>query len=184
MADSIQSETWRDIPGYEGYYQASDLGGIKSLRRVIMRSNGSPQTIRERILKPAFDTFGYLHVVLNAPDKSIKTFRVHRLVMWAFNGPTPDGLEICHNDGEHTNNRLDNLRFDTHAANMADTVTHGVTEKFRTKECPQGHAYDEKNTGYSFRKSDGFWVKHCRACKRARWHAWEAATGGRRRKTA
>jgi hypothetical protein len=52
--------------------------------------------------------------------------RIHRLVLEAFVGPAPDGMEGCHNDGNPENNNLLNLRWDTHASNMADQLAHGT----------------------------------------------------------
>ena len=51
---------------------------------------------------------------------------VHRIVLAAFVGPCPDGMEGCHNDGNPANNRIENLRWDTHVSNMADKTTHGT----------------------------------------------------------
>lgn len=167
-------ELWKDIPGYEGFYQASTLGRVKSVERVIIRSNGCAQTVRERVLRPGTLDTGHLHLVLYAPDKSRKTLRVHQCVMWAFVGPTPTGLEICHNNGDCKDNRLSNLRFDTHANNMADTVKHGVSAARMTTECPSRHAYTSGNTGLYLRR-DGVNAKYCRQCKRDRWRAWESA---------
>ncbi|WP_084501480.1 NUMOD4 motif-containing HNH endonuclease [Nocardia xishanensis] len=164
----VDVERWSDIPGYEGYYQASDQGRIKSLRRTILRANGIPQTVKERILRPGRLSSGHLHVALNAPDKSIKTRRVHQLVMLAFVGPTPEGLEICHNDGNHENNRLDNLRFDTHAENMRDVIRHGGNAYTRRTMCPNGHEYTSENAG----AIKGRGGRYCRACKSENWRAW------------
>jgi hypothetical protein len=115
-------EEWRDIPGFPGY-QASDLGRIRSLdRRVPQRTKGGVTMNRlwtGRILAQAIDGAGYWSV-------GEKLGRVHILVMLTFVGPPPDGQEVCHDDGDRQNARLDNLRYGTRAANVADTVRHGT----------------------------------------------------------
>lgn len=69
---------------------------------------------------------GYLYVVLYGPNKKPKAWRVHVLVLTAFVGQRPDGMECCHADRDVTNNRLDNLRWGTHADNESDRVRHGT----------------------------------------------------------
>lgn len=119
------TECWKDVLGYEGYYQVSDQGRVRSLPRVIMRSNGYPQTLRGQLLAPRLSAYGHQRIALMDCGQRLDTY-IHRLVLEAFIGRCPRGLEACHNDGKHLNNRLSNLRWDTHASNMADTAKHGV----------------------------------------------------------
>jgi hypothetical protein len=94
-------EQYKDIPEYEGHYQISNLGNIKSLKR-----NG------ERIMNPCIDkTKGYLRVNLFKESKR-KSLYVHQLVAIAFLGHKPNGnkLVVDHMDNDKTNNRLDNLQ--------------------------------------------------------------------------
>ena len=94
-------EEWRDIPGYEGCYQASNLGRIKSVRRGI-------------IMRP-FSNGRYQQIILSVSGKkSIPT--IHRLVMEAFVGKSE--LTIDHKDGNKINNRLDNLEYVTNHENI------------------------------------------------------------------
>jgi DNA-binding CsgD family transcriptional regulator len=65
-------------------------------------------------------------VFLTRADGTGATRPIHRLVLEAFVGPRPEGTECCHNDGNPANNRLENLRWDTHRANMQDTIKHGT----------------------------------------------------------
>lgn len=75
-------------------------------------------------LKPIPNRWGHLSV--NLHRGGVKTRRyIHRLVLEAFVGPRPEGLVCCHWDGDPSNNRLDNLRWDTHRANGADAIRHG-----------------------------------------------------------
>lgn len=115
-------EVWRDIPGYEGVYQVSDMGRVKSLERVIMRSNGIPRLIRERMLalSPS-NKQGHLSANLSV-DGVLRPRKVHSLVMLAFVGPRPAGCEIRHLNSNHTDNRLCNLSYGTKSENMIDAA--------------------------------------------------------------
>lgn len=103
---------WAPVKGYEGLYEVSTNGQVKSLERI------SPQghLLKERILKPAKDRGGYLRVVLCKDGKS-KHYLIHRLVAEAFLD-NPDNLPcVNHRDEDKTNNRANNLEFCTHQYN-------------------------------------------------------------------
>lgn len=72
--------------------------------------------------RPGIGSNGRMHVSLGRG----KQIRVHRLVLLAFVGPCPEGMEACHNDGNASNNRIGNLRWDVHSNNMQDMVRHGT----------------------------------------------------------
>lgn len=131
----MSDEIWKDIPGYEGKYQVSNMGRIKSLQRTIKGVNqfGCFEWIsKERILKAGKrDSYGHLSVVLNNPRKS---YSVHQLVMAAFVGDTPDGMDICHNNCDSADNRLCNLRFDTRTENILDVYKVGRAWKRLTTD--------------------------------------------------
>jgi hypothetical protein len=118
-------EHWKDVPGYEGSYQISDLGRVRSVPRHVYCRNGHLHWIRGRILKPSVGTCGHIQVRLSRAGRS-PTVPVHQLVLKAFIGPRPKGKEGCHNDGVHANNRLSNLRWDTHRSNMTDASNQGL----------------------------------------------------------
>lgn len=102
-------EEWRPVPGFEGLYEVSSLGRIRTVPRVVMRSNGAPQTIRERIRKPDTTPSGHLTVSLRINGKS-RPHPVHRLVALAFI-PNPENKpNVLHGDNNPANNRVDNLR--------------------------------------------------------------------------
>ena len=116
-------EIWKDIPGYEGKYQASNLGRIRSLDRQL----GTPgkkgfKTMKGQVLRPGPTKSGHLYVVLGHGAAGSP---VHQLIALAFIGPRPEGKEVCHNDGDPTNNRADNLRYDTRTNNILDTFKIG-----------------------------------------------------------
>lgn len=124
------TEVWKAVVGYEGQYEVSDLGRVRSLDRLVSYTKrdgrGGIHTVtqkcRGRVLSPGKQKSGHLHVQLGRK----RTARVHTLVLEAFVSLMPDGLEGCHNDGKPSNNQLSNLRWDTHTANLADQNRHGT----------------------------------------------------------
>lgn len=117
------SEVWKDVPGYEGLYQVSDQGRVKSLARIVPRGS-SFLPVKERILRPGL-SHGYPMVILQKNGESWNV-RVHILVMLTFVGPRPEGLDVCHGDGNRLNARLKNLRYGTRQENLGDAVLHGT----------------------------------------------------------
>lgn len=110
-------EIWKPIPGYEGYYEVSNTGKVKSVTRIIMRSNGRPQTWYGKIKCASSDELGYQRVDLRK-EGSHKKELVHRLVAMAFL-PNPDNLPIVnHKDENPSNNNVDNLEWCTQDYNI------------------------------------------------------------------
>lgn len=162
-ADAEQEE-WRPIPSWCGDYEASDLGRIRSVDRVLARADTGRGTLYRkpgRILKSGVDPDGHTRVVL-CRDQKMFTRKVHRLVLEAFVGPCPDGMECCHNNGDPADNRLDNLRWDTLSSNAYDRVEHGVHNMARRDRCNHGHLF----AGANLTTSNGY--RSCRACRQAR----------------
>lgn len=115
-------EVWKDVVGYEGHYQVSNLGRVKSLPRVVVNK------IR-RVVKEAFIKVNKSSVVLSVSGRQ-KTCYVYRLVLEAFVGPCPIGMVACHYpDRSRDNNNLSNLRWDTHSGNEEDKKKHGTQVK-------------------------------------------------------
>lgn len=113
-----QEEIWKDIPGYEGHYQVSNLGNVKSLSRRISLYRGSFIS-KERILKPSFKR-GYAQCGLCKNGKK-NTFQVHQLVAMAFLGHVLCGHErvVDHIDNNILNNKLSNLQVITARENLS-----------------------------------------------------------------
>lgn len=112
------SESWKTIQGFEGLYEVSSLGNVRSLNY-----NGQRGVVRN--LTPTVNQ-GYLTVSLQVAGKSVK-YSVHVLVCATFNGPKPFPKAVArHLDGSSTNNEPGNLCWGTQAENLMDRVTHGT----------------------------------------------------------
>lgn len=120
----MKNENWRDIPGYEGLYQVSDLGNVKSLNRIVKHSTSGYLTLKEKLLKPRKSTQDRKYVDLNK-NKITKRFYIHTLVAQTFIGERPEGYDICHISGDNQDNRLVNLRYDTKGQNQIDIYRQG-----------------------------------------------------------
>lgn len=116
-----EHETWQQIPGYEGLYEASDQGRVRSVDRRVTFKDGRSRLFKSKILRPGKmgRNRDYLFVSL-CKDGVQRTWPLHQLIMLAFVGPRPDKMDTCHNNGNGLDNRLSNLRYDTHAANITE----------------------------------------------------------------
>lgn len=147
-------EKWLPVVGYEGKYEVSDQGRVRSL--LTNKANGG-LVLKQRAYS------GYLYAGLWF-DGHLKQCRVHRLVLAAFVGPCPEGMECLHGPGGAQDNRLSNIRWGTREENMRDQVLAGTHHVARRTHCPQGHAYDEENT---YIRPDGR-GRGCNTCMKAR----------------
>ena len=111
----MNTEVWKDIRGYEGLYEVSDLGRVRSLGRTCNSKNGSKQQKRVKILVQEITVYGYCRVRLFNHDGKAKHFAVHRLVMAAFMGESD--LQVNHKNEIKTDNRLVNLEYVTPCEN-------------------------------------------------------------------
>lgn len=126
-------EEWRDIEGYEGLYQVSNEGRVKSLQREITYKDGRKKIIRERILHNFLNDLGYYHVMLSK-NSVTKRYKVHRLVAKAFI-PNPDNLPVInHKDECKTNNVVcfnPDGSIDTESTNL-EWCTQGYNVRYGT----------------------------------------------------
>lgn len=109
-------EIWKDIEGYEGLYQVSNLGRVKSLARTCKSKGNGIRDVTERIRKTTINNCGYVMVSLHK-DKKIKNCAMHRLVANAFIDNPNNLPQINHKDGDKTNNQSDNLEWITSSDN-------------------------------------------------------------------
>lgn len=146
-------EKWLPAVGWEGFYEISSAGRVRSLPR-----RGTPGVV----LKPAaMKPYGHLHVDLWARGGH-ETRTVHSLVAEAFIGQRPDGHEVRHLDGDAANNRWpDNIAYGTSSENGYDVVRHGRNHNANKTHCDHDHEFTELNT---YRQTTG--GRGCRECRR------------------
>ena len=110
-------EIWKDIEGYEGYYQVSNMGSVQSLNRTCTNKNNKIMTFKGKILKPQNDRCGYLCVLLSLNGIK-RNFKIHRLVAQAFIDNSNNKPCVNHKDGNKTNNMVYNLEWCTQQENI------------------------------------------------------------------
>ena len=113
-------EVWRDIPGYEGYYQASSFGRVRSLDRTVVDSRGGERFYRGRLIEGGVDGGGYRLAALSF-NGIRRNFKFSQLVAMAFLGHEPNGYELVidHVNGDKSDDRVENLRIVNHRANLS-----------------------------------------------------------------
>ena len=150
------NEEWKDILGYEGFYQASNMGRIKSLERI----DALGHRLKEKILKPSINRTGYYQVCL-CKQSIQKYYYVHRLVWEAFNGQIPENMQVNHINEVKTDNRLSNLnlmtckensnwgtRNERRAKKQSKAVLQFTLDGILVKEYPSTHQA-ERETGFA-----------------------------------
>lgn len=162
-------EEWKDIPGYEGLYQVSNRGRAKRLPRYHSLNNNPSIYIPERILKQKhYHKCGHLAVSLCKNGKQTNK-PVHGLVLEAFSGQRPKGMDIRHLDSNPSNNRLDNLAYGTRAENCIDQSKLGRcgSQKLTIDDVKQirirlanGEAMQEIAIRYGVTKQAVYAIKH------------------------
>lgn len=153
-------EEWRPIVNFEGLYEVSNQGRVRSLPR--KARDGRVFLGRDKVLTK--DADGRVRVSLSRDGKPY-SMRVHRLVALAFLGEPEPGQEVCHNDGVASNNRVENLRWDTRKSNLKDSLKHGAwrNQNVDKEICVRGHPLEGNN-----RRNQEETHRSCKACNRAR----------------
>jgi hypothetical protein len=154
------TERWRPVIGYEGLYQVSDQGRVWSEPRWSGGKRQGERYREGRILQPLFASHGYPKYGLSR-DGEMRQHMAHTLVLTAFVGPAPPGMECCHDDGDPANCALPNLRWDTHGNNLRDKVKHGTDHHASRTHCPNRHEYRPDNL------TNGAPHRQCLACSKA-----------------
>jgi NUMOD4 motif/HNH endonuclease len=121
----MDKEIWRDIPGYIGVYQVSNFGEVRRLMRRPEFDILSGVRIERRVLRQSPGSHDRPQVILSMYHQT-RTFNTYTLVLLAFKGACPVGMECCHNDGNCWNNKLGNLRWGTKKSNAEDKIIHGT----------------------------------------------------------
>lgn len=124
----IQNEIWKDVKGYEGLYQISNFGIVKSCARIIIRNNGTNLTLSGKVKTPSTTKNGYYYVALWNRNKH-KHALLHRILSIAFIPNPENKKEVNHKDGNKKNNSLENLEWVTHQENGMHSYKMGMTPK-------------------------------------------------------
>lgn len=117
----IDAEQWRYVVGFEGWYEVSDLGRVRRVRR----GQGARMGVLKPHLRGSHARVKYASVSLYRDGCRVEP-SVHSLVLHAFTGPRPPGMEGCHDDCDSLNNRHTNLRWGTRPDNRKDSIRHGT----------------------------------------------------------
>lgn len=163
MSDDAQidesTERWRQVVGYEGIYEVSNFGRVRSVARADARGHrldGQMLTLRPH-------PRGYLQTTLTR-EGHCRTTKVHHLVLEAFVGPRPAGAECRHRNGKRDDNRAANLLWGTSKENAADRIEHGTQTGLDKTHCPRGHELRAPNLARWHAERGR---RLCLACKRA-----------------
>lgn len=141
----MMEEIWKSVKGFEGLYEVSNMGRIKSLHRVIMRSNGKKQSFQERILKGVISD--YYQVFLSKNGKSFKEY-IHRIVATHFI-PNPENKpQVNHKNSNRFDNRSENLEWVT----VKENHTHALKFGYRAI----GSNHPQAKTIYQYTKDRVF----------------------------
>lgn len=130
-APDMESELWKPVVGFEGLYEVSNAGRVRSVDRVSEiegRWGRMSRPVQGVVLKPLRHTGGYQRVMLWKDGRAKQTY-IHKIVLEAFVGARPNGMQVAHGNGDKQDNRLANLRWATPAENQADREAHGTGRK-------------------------------------------------------
>lgn len=161
----MSDERWLTVPSYEGAYEVSSVGRVRSLARL----DGQNRRVPAAIKKSRLNHDGYPVVTLSKDSRSQKCF-VHMLVLAAFVGPRPDGLVTRHLNGDSEDNRIENLTYGTQADNLRDRVRHGTDPNASRTHCKNNHPFDGSNVT----RRAGRRGRVCRICERERTRSYKA----------
>lgn len=121
----FMEEIWKDIVNFEGYYQVSNHGNVKSLSRTVLYKDGRKWHIDTKILRPCFTTKGYLYVNLSKNGHPYP-YVIHRLVANAFIAKIDNKPQVNHKDTVKTNNKASNLEWVNNSENQIHSVRNGT----------------------------------------------------------
>jgi hypothetical protein len=154
-------ESWRWVPGYEGSYEVSDMGHVRSFR--LPGGNAELRRSKPRALAGSINPQSGYHFTALANDDDPAhpwSVKIGTLVLLAFVGPRPQGAIIRHLNGNKLDNRLENLRYGTPKENAQDALAHGHYKGATKTHCNRGHPLSGDNV-YAHRGT-----RTCRACHR------------------
>lgn len=146
---------WLPVVGYEGIYEVSDSGEVRSIDRTILSPTGKDRFLPGKVIGANIDNAGYLRTRLSR-DNKMKNFSVHRLVAMAFIPPIDGKTCVNHKDSNKLNNHADNLEWCTHQENTHHAI---ASDNFPSKKkfCKYGHPNTPENRDK---------YNHCKPCNR------------------
>jgi hypothetical protein len=148
-------EVWISMPNYEGHYEISNHGRVRSLDRITCDVNGRKHNRKGRILKHAFNEKGYIIFGLSV-DATLKTITVHRIVAKLF-VPNPDNLpEVNHLDGDKANPYFENLAWSSSGDNQRHAYKLGLREPMQGTKSPNSKLKEEDVRKIKQLRRDGF----------------------------
>ena len=171
----MTSELWRPIRHYEGYYEVSTFGRVRSVPRILLRADGVPMRMKGQILTLVPTPAGYRQVLLSKGGKP-KQFSVHVLVLTTFLGDRPPGMVGCHGPLGSSVDSVDNLYWGTHSVNSLDRQRDGTDRMRNRLLCPRSHVLTSPNLVESTYKKNGRRV--CKACSYAASYCRQAELKG------
>ena len=130
MKKTTENNRWKDIPGYEGFYQISSTGTVRGLDRIVKSHSNTKRICKGRIMNPVLGKHGYYSIELNKLGHA-KLWRVHRLVAMTFIPNPKKKPAINHKDCNKKNNRASNLEWCTLKENAQHALANGLM-KFKT----------------------------------------------------
>ena len=157
------TEQWRPVVGYEGIYEVSSHGQVRSVDRVVARTDGQSRRLRGKTLKQAVNRKGYMRVDF-CRDSVRKPYEVHTIVAAAFLGTRPEGMQVMHLNDDPRDNRAANLAYGTQVDNMRQCANRGRTRAQKQTHCVNGHEFTPENTIPRAGRSDRI-GRRCRRCR-------------------
>ncbi|HJU45702.1 MAG TPA: NUMOD4 motif-containing HNH endonuclease [Chitinophagaceae bacterium] len=125
-------DQWKPVNGYEGLYEISQDGNIRSIERIVVTRSGVKRKLKGKLIKSRTNNCSYVEVRLSKNGIDTTCF-IHRLLVEAFIGRIEEGFEVNHKDGNPQNNRLDNLEIVTHSQNIKHAYDNGLIKR-KTKQ--------------------------------------------------
>lgn len=171
------AETWKPVPSWEGMYEVSDEGRVRSLERRFVDRLGRPNRVPGRVRRQHVKPDGHCSVGLKGEGR-YEQLDVHVMVLSAFVSARPAGCVARHLNGDPQDNRLENLAWGTWSENNYDQVRHGTHSEAAKTHCAQGHPLSGDNL--SFRRHN----RNHRVCKQCQRDATRRYVDRKRRRLA
>lgn len=157
-------DCWRPVVGFEGYYEVSGHGQVRSLPRMSRCGglDGYLRAVKGGLLDPQAQALNGRRACVLGVDGKRTTRKVYRMVLESFIGPCPVGSEACHRNDDPADDRLENLYWGTRSQNLFDMVRNDKHHNAVKTHCKKGHEFSPENT--QIRKRGKGTARDCIAC--------------------